>query len=128
MFNKILAAVTVIIALILGILVISLDPSQLKGPIIVSRFFEVMIPVLAVGALLRYLAHCPHAHMMNTILSACFIFIAVLLGIFAVTLSPVHFSIVIIVSRFFEVMIPVFAVGALLKFLIGCSKSSSEHH
>src|SRR4051812_44080805 len=117
MWNKILAGITVIIALILAILAISLSPDQLKFVIIVSRFFEIMLPVLAVGALMRYLTYCPNANMFNVILSACFFFIAVVLAIMAVTLSPVNINIVILISRFFEVMLPIFGVGALVKYL-----------
>ncbi len=122
MWNKILAAVTVIIALILAILAVSLSPDQLKFVIIISRFFEVMIPVLAVGALMRYLTYCPHAKMWNLIVSACFFFIALVLAIMAVTLSAMDINIVIIISRFFEVMLPIFAVGALIKYMTRCSE------
>lgn len=123
MCNKILAAATVLIALILAVLAISLQVDQVKPIIEISRFFEVMIPVLAVGALLRYVAHCPHAYMMNTIMSACFLFIALVLGILTVTLPVRDMEIVILISRFFEIMLPVFAVGALIKFL--CPAQSS---
>lgn len=122
MCKKLLAIITVIIALILAISAVALQPEQLKWVIVVSRFFEVMIPVLAVGALLRYMTHCPHAPTFNTILSACFIFIAVVVGIMAVALAPKDISIVIILSRFFEVMLPIFAVGALIKYLTSCCK------
>src|SRR6056297_2837641 len=106
MCNKLLAAATVLIALILAILAIALPSAQVRPIIEISRFFEVMIPVLAVGALLRYVAHCPHAYMMNTIMSACFIFIAVVLGILAVSMPMRDMEIVILISRFFEIMLP----------------------
>jgi len=126
MCNKILAAATVLIGLLLGILAMSLPVQHLKPIIEISRFFEVMIPVLAVGALLRYLTHCPYAHTMNTVTSACFIFIAVVLGILAVVLPVRSIEIVILISRFFEIMLPVFAVGALIKFLTCCPKSCDK--
>lgn len=126
MCNKILAAATVLIALILAVLAISLPMHQIKPIIEISRFFEVMIPVLGVGALLRYVASCPHAHMMNTILSACFLFIAVVLGIFAVALPVRDMEIVILISRFFEIMLPILAVGALIKFLCACPKACDK--
>jgi hypothetical protein len=126
MCNKILAAVTAIIALILAILAVSLQPEQLRSVILVSRFFEVMIPVLAVGALIRYLTYCPNAGIYNTILAGCFLFIAVILGILALVLSPANINFVIIVSRFFEVMLPIFAVGALIKYLTCCKKEECK--
>lgn len=124
MCNKIIAALTVIIAVILAILAIALNPSQLKPIILISRFFEVMIPVLGVGALLRYLAYCPHMHTTNIIVSACFLFVALVLGILSVVMPTPDIEFVILISRFFEVMLPIFAVGALVKFLISHPKKA----
>lgn len=48
-----------LLAVLLGILAVSM-PMDWLGPVMFfSRFFEVMIPVLAVGALLKYLWCCP---------------------------------------------------------------------
>lgn len=127
MWNRILGTVTVIIALILAIMAVSLSPDKLKFVIMVSRFFEVMIPVLAVGALMRYLTYCPHMPTWNTVLSGCIFLIAIILAIMAVTLSPTNINIVILISRFFEVMLPIFGVGALVKYLTNCRKCCHKH-
>lgn len=58
MCHKILAFVAVFVALALAILAVALPPANLAFVIIISRFFEVMIPVLAVAALLKYLFCC----------------------------------------------------------------------
>jgi hypothetical protein len=42
---------------------------------------------------------------------------ALIIAILAVTLPAKHVAAVIIIENFFEVMIPILAVGALLKFL-----------
>ena len=43
------------IALVVAILATILPPQQLQVLSFVSRFFEIMIPFLAVGALIKYL-------------------------------------------------------------------------
>jgi len=48
------------------------------------------------------------------------ILIAVLMAVLATILPPEHIDYVIVVSRFFDIMLPVLAVGALLKYLCGC--------
>ncbi|MBI5447738.1 MAG: hypothetical protein HY939_03300 [Gammaproteobacteria bacterium] len=53
-------AVIVVIALIMAIAVNLLPPEKLAVLVPVSRFFEVMIPILGVGALLKYLCCCRH--------------------------------------------------------------------
>lgn len=58
MCNTILAAVTIIVALLVAILGVLLPPTSLHLIIFVSRFFEIMIPILVVGALLKYLCSC----------------------------------------------------------------------
>jgi hypothetical protein len=62
MCGKFFAVVIVVIAVILAAFA-SFLPSLLPADkidyvIAISRFFEVMLPVLAVGALIKYL--CPH--------------------------------------------------------------------
>lgn len=54
MCKKVVATVVIIVALTLAI-VVSAMPEKLTHIIFVSRFFDVMIPVLAVGALIKYL-------------------------------------------------------------------------
>ena len=55
-------AIIVIIALVMAIAVNLLPPERLGLLVPVSRFFEVMIPILGVGALLKYLCCCHHHH------------------------------------------------------------------
>ncbi|MCK4608099.1 MAG: hypothetical protein KAT71_01345 [Gammaproteobacteria bacterium] len=55
MIYKLLAIVVTIIALALGVIVSFWHQQGLGYIIFVSRFFDVMLPVLAVGALLKYL-------------------------------------------------------------------------
>jgi hypothetical protein len=60
--------------------------------------------------------------MTHTIIAAIFIAIAFILGVLAVLLPPENIHFVILISRFFEVMIPILAVGALIKYLCTCYK------
>jgi cytochrome c biogenesis factor len=52
------------------------------------------------------------------------VLIALLLAVFGAFLSPDHMDalsiVVISVARFFDMMLPVLAVGALLKYLCSC--------
>lgn len=57
MCNKVLAGIFIIIALLLALLV-SFWPQQMATAIHVTRFFDIMLPVLAVGALIKYLCSC----------------------------------------------------------------------
>lgn len=57
--KKIMAVVFIIIALVLAVLVSSPNKeAHLNLAIAISRFFDVMIPILAVGALIKYLVGC----------------------------------------------------------------------
>lgn len=58
MIHTIIAAVSIAVALILGFLAVFLPPENIHFVILISRFFEVMIPILAVGALIKYLCSC----------------------------------------------------------------------
>ncbi len=60
MCNKIIAILSILIALVLAILAVALPAEDVTTIIIISRFFEVMIPILAVGALIKYLFACTH--------------------------------------------------------------------
>ena len=60
--GKAFSTVIVIIALVMAIAVNALPPERLGYLVPVSRFFEVMIPILGVGALLKYLCCCRHHH------------------------------------------------------------------
>ncbi|MDF3055646.1 MAG: hypothetical protein K0Q74_1553 [Gammaproteobacteria bacterium] len=58
MCRKIFAGFFFILALVMGLLVSILPQDQLANLFYVSRFIEVMIPILGVGALLKYLFFC----------------------------------------------------------------------
>lgn len=58
MCGRVLAVVFLVLALIMGIAVSVLPQEQLVSLVYVSRFIEVMIPILAVGALIKYLFSC----------------------------------------------------------------------
>lgn len=55
MCDKIIAYTTIAIAVILAIFASFLSPEHLGTIMFAVKFFEVMIPVLAVGALIKYL-------------------------------------------------------------------------
>ena len=57
MWNKTLAIIVTVIALALAIVVSFWHTQALPQIIFVSRFFDVMLPILAVGALLKYIFH-----------------------------------------------------------------------
>jgi len=61
--NKIIGVLVIIVAITLAIVVSIWHQEGLAYIIFISRFFDVMLPVLAVGALLKYLicgcgCHC----------------------------------------------------------------------
>jgi hypothetical protein len=56
--TKILAIVATVVAVLMAILVSFWHDTAITQIMFVSRFIDVMLPVLAVGALLKYLFHC----------------------------------------------------------------------
>lgn len=58
MTYKLLAVVVTIIAFMLAIIISFWYQPGVKFVIFVGRFFDVMLPVLGVGALLKYLFTC----------------------------------------------------------------------
>lgn len=62
--RRFVSAIVIIIALILAVVVSIWHDKALSFIIFVSRFFDVMIPVLGAGALIKYLicggCHCHH--------------------------------------------------------------------
>ena len=70
MCNRVTATVVIVVALALAITVSVWHQQGLAYIIFVSRFFDVMLPVLAVGALLKYLlcgsCGCHHEHDQDT--------------------------------------------------------------
>lgn len=60
--HKFIVIVTVLIALAAAALVTVWHEQGLTYIVFISRFFDIMLPVLAVGALLKYLFTCPYHH------------------------------------------------------------------
>jgi hypothetical protein len=58
MCGKVFAIVIFALAILMGLLVSVLPQDQLANLFYVSRFVEVMIPILGVGALIKYLFSC----------------------------------------------------------------------
>ena len=59
MCHKTITWIAVVIAVVLGVLSVTFNQSLLTVVLVVSRFFEVMIPVLGVAALLKFIC-CHH--------------------------------------------------------------------
>lgn len=55
MCSRVFAVVFIIIALLLAITASVLPQDKLASIIYITRFFDIMLPVLAVGALIKYL-------------------------------------------------------------------------
>ncbi|MBN2689218.1 MAG: hypothetical protein JXR42_01240 [Gammaproteobacteria bacterium] len=55
MWSKFIAIIVTIVALALALMVSFWHANALPQIIFVSRFFDVMLPILAVGALLKYI-------------------------------------------------------------------------
>lgn len=64
MCNIMLAAVAIGVAVILAFLAVVLPPEKINFLLVISRFFEVMLPILGVGALIKYLLKdcCPKSN------------------------------------------------------------------
>jgi ABC-type sugar transport system permease subunit len=58
MCRKLFAVLIIVLALLIAVLVSVLPQDKLAGLFYVSRFIEVMIPVLGAGALIKYLFAC----------------------------------------------------------------------
>ncbi len=59
MCGKIFTVVILLIAIVLAVLGSLLAPEHIDYVIVASKFFDIMLPVLAVGALIKYLCKCP---------------------------------------------------------------------
>lgn len=62
MSSKIFAIVVIVVALAMGILASVLPSERLADLALFSKFFLSMIPVLLVGALVKYIFACNHTH------------------------------------------------------------------
>lgn len=63
MIGKLWFLVIFIFALVIAILAVTLSQASMRPIFMITTFFDVMIPILAVGALVKYLACCKsHCH------------------------------------------------------------------
>lgn len=58
MYMRIFVSLIIIVALIVGILAISLPRDALIRLIVFRDFFDITLPILAFGALVKYLCSC----------------------------------------------------------------------
>lgn len=54
-YYKVIMGIVAVVAVILAILSVTFNRDALTVVVVVSRFFEVMIPVLAVGGLVKWI-------------------------------------------------------------------------
>ena len=62
MFLRIFVSLVILVALLLGVLVLVLPRDQLVRLIIFRDFFDVALPILAFGALIKYMCTKCHSH------------------------------------------------------------------
>lgn len=62
MWMRIFVALIILIAVAVGIFALVLPRDQLVRLIIFRDFFDVTLPILAFGALIKYLCTCSHHH------------------------------------------------------------------
>lgn len=55
MCNKIYGSIVLLLSIVLAIVVLNVSIDNIDGVMKVMKFFDVMIPVLAVGALIKYI-------------------------------------------------------------------------
>lgn len=55
MWCKVLSGLFVLVAIAMGILACKLPTTQIAGLLLAAKFFDVMLPILGVGALVKYL-------------------------------------------------------------------------
>lgn len=67
MCSRVFAVIFVIVALLLAIVASVLPQDRLASIIYVTRFFDIMLPVLAVGALIKYLFSYHWNHCTKTV-------------------------------------------------------------
>jgi hypothetical protein len=109
--NPIWSILIFIIAFGLG-LIGAIAPGHSDGLLLVSRFFDVMLPILAAGALIKFLG------LVSRFWNATIILIALIIALLAVVLPQDRLIDVVYLTRFFDVMLPILATGALIKYLL----------
>lgn len=58
MCRKLFCTIVVLVAVVMGLLAVFMPAAPQPYVAMIMKFFEVMIPVLAVGALLKYICCC----------------------------------------------------------------------
>lgn len=53
--SRTISILAVILAVIMGVLALALPAKNIETVVVMAKFFDVMLPVLGVGALLKYL-------------------------------------------------------------------------
>lgn len=56
--KKLWSLLVFIVAIVVAVLAVTLPQTSLRPIFIITTFFDVMIPILAVGALIKYLCCC----------------------------------------------------------------------
>jgi hypothetical protein len=56
--GKMWATIVIVIAVLFGLLVLVLPQDRLSDIVYVPRFFDIVLPILAFGALIKYLCCC----------------------------------------------------------------------
>lgn len=59
---RIFVILIVLISVIVGILALTLPHDEIVKLIIFRDFFDISLPILAFGALVKFLFTCPHSH------------------------------------------------------------------
>jgi len=62
MLGKLWSLIIIVFALVIAILAVSLSQDAMRPIFVITTFFDVMIPILAVGALIKYIVCCRHCH------------------------------------------------------------------
>ena len=70
MVMRIFVSLVVLVAIIVGVLALTLSREEIVKLIIFRDFFDVSLPILAFGALIKYLCTCKH-HCKKTDCTKC---------------------------------------------------------
>ena len=56
--RKVFSIAVVVLAVVLAVLYVTLPTDRLQSVVVFVRFFDVMLPILAAGALIKYIFCC----------------------------------------------------------------------
>ncbi len=62
MLMRVFVILIVLVAIVVGVLALTLPREEIVKLIIFRDFFDVSLPILAFGALVKYLCSCRHGH------------------------------------------------------------------